>query len=449
MTSSIGKAARFIGVRPAGASSGPRIPRALFIPLAATLILFCANNAAGSSITSILIAAKWLPLFAVFLVAPGMMRKLHTPSMPVVTVIPLAILTGIALLGSLLGDDVMRGVFGIISVVVAGIFGYFVSAIIVATNSRRALFELVANIARVVIVSATLFYIARIDLGRGGGFAAWMDNPNTLALILAPGMVIFMAGCIERRPGWFIWHAAFLIVGAAIIWTTNARSTILWMAFSGVAFWIYRRGPAFTSIALLAALATVLMWWEPIRDFTVDTLGLNWSARNVGISPLSGREEVWRLGWDLFLKRPVQGYGFGTTQELIRAESWRFTQFQGGHFHNSYIEALVEVGLIGLLAFVSFLFITVGRGIADAARTRVLPAESWPLAAIPFAILVGAMGHALFETWLLAAGNADAPLFWTCAFLIYHQAQIPIRAVRVARRRPPPARDGYRMPLAR
>jgi O-antigen ligase len=428
----IGSLAHLIGIRYADASSGPRMPQLLFILLAATLALFYANNAASSPITPILISIKWLPMAALCVAGLNMLRSRRAPAPPVVAVSLLLILAGICLLGSLMGGEPGRSVLALVTVLGAVIFGYAVSALVVATNSRRALFELVANITRVVVISAALFLLARTDLGRGGGFAAWTDNPNTLALMLAPGMVVFMAGCIERRPGWVTWHAAFFVVGAYLVWITNARAVVLWLSFSGIAFWLYRRGPALTSIGALVTLAVVLEWWERIRDFLVDQLGLNWSVHNVGISPLSGREEVWRIGWHLWEGRPLLGYGFGTTQTLLKAESWRFVQFQGGHFHSSYFETLVETGLLGFMTFMALLGFTLARGIADSGRTRDLPPESWPLAALPFAIILGAVGHALFESWLLAAGNVDAPLFWTCLFLIYHQAQIPVHAVRAA-----------------
>lgn len=433
--------ARFVGIRYADATSGPRMPQLLFVLLAATIGLFYTNNAAASTVTTILVMVKWVPLAVLCVAGFNMLRTRRAPSVPIIAIVPLVVLTVVSFVSGLMSEDPGRSILTLTTVMVAAVFGYVVSALVVATNSRRALFELVANITRVIVLSAALFWAARVDLSRGGGFGAWTDNPNTLALMLAPGMVVFMAGCIERRPGWLVWHAAFFLVGAYLIWVTNARAVILWLAFSGVAFWIYRRGPVPTALGALVCLAAGLGWWEPIRDYAVDELGLNWSQRNVGISPLSGREEVWRIGMDLFKARPLEGYGFGSTQNLLLRESWKFVQFQGGHFHSSYIEGLVETGLLGFLAFIALLIFTVARGVSDAGRTRALPQQSWPLAALPFAILVGAMGHALFETWLLAAGNADAPLFWICVFLIYHQSEIPIRAVR---RAPPgaPQRPG-------
>jgi O-antigen ligase len=146
---------------------------------------------------------------------------------------------------------------------------------------------------------------------------------------------------------------------------------------------------------------------------------------------------------ELFWDRPMFGYGLGSSNTLIRGEIWRFVRFQGLHFHSSYIMALVETGLFGFALFMGPMISTLARGIADARRTSVLPRESWPTAALPFVMFMGALGHGTFESWLLAGGNVNGPLFWTIVWLIHFQAQIPIRAVvtpapaRVVTRRSP------------
>jgi O-antigen ligase len=273
--------------------------------------------------------------------------------------------------------------------------------------------------------------VAHIEMSRGGGFGGWVDNPNTLGLMLAPSIVVFMAGCIERRPGWILRHLVFLIVALYLTWISDARAAIVWVGLSAVGFWIYRRGVLFGSISTILALVVLIGWWYPIKMWIIHTLGLDWSLRNTGISPLSGREEVWRIGVNLFQERPILGYGVGSSQTLLLHEEWRFVRTEGLHFHSSYIQVLVETGLLGFIAFMATLGTALARGLADATRTRALPRESWPLAALPWVLILGALGHAVFESWLFAAGNVNMPLFWAWFWLVFHQTQIKIRAVPV------------------
>ncbi|MES2441440.1 MAG: O-antigen ligase family protein [Pseudomonadota bacterium] len=427
---------RLLGIRAAEVPSQPRMPGPLFWMVVATNVFFFAGNVYLSPLARLFNAGKWVPLALLFVVAQALLNKRRAPDLPVIMVVPFTLLLIIASLASWQGVDAKYSMMAILTVVLTVIASYSVSGLVVATDSRRAFFELVGNIGRVLIVVATLMAAARINLGRGMGLTGWVDNPNTLGAMLAPGMIVFMAGCIERRPGWKFWHAFFFVLGFALIWATNARATIAWIGFSGIAFWIYRRGVAISSIGLMAVLVILIGWWQPIRDFAVDKLGLNWSMRDNGISPLSGREEVWRIGWHLFQERPVLGYGIGTSQDLLKIESWRFQRFQGGHFHSSYIMVLVETGIFGFLSFVTLMFATLSRGLADTLRTRGLARENWPLAALPWAMVIGGMGHAIFESWLLAAGNSNSLLFWTCVWMIHHQSQVPVRAVRKPARPP-------------
>ena len=397
--------------------------------LIATMGTVYISNSWGSPMTAFLLQAKWLPLGVLGLTALYLLQARGQPAAPMGMMVPMMGMLIMAVLNSWASPDVGRSLLSIVTVGGTILCGYFVSALVVATDSRRAYFELVATFCRVMIVVTALFVFAGLNLGRGSGLSAWSDNPNTLALMLAPGMLVFLAGCIERRPGWQVWHAAFFIVGFYLIWATNSRAVVIWIGLGLGGFWLYRRGPGLTVILAMIGLIILIGWWYPIKEYLIEVLGLRWTIRNTGISPLSGREEVWRVGWELFQQRPIVGYGLGTSSDLIRDEAYRFVRHQGLHFHSSYIMAMVELGLIGLVSLLGAIGLTIARAVAYSGQTRVLPRESWPLAALPFALIVGAIGHAVFESWLIAAGNANMLLFWTMIWMVHHQSQVKIRAV--------------------
>jgi len=418
------------------APKSTRMPPLFGFALLVTVVTFYLANSYSVALTDFLSNGKWVPQIGVTLVAAYMLYSRPSPTLPLPLLLPLLAMLAIATVGVWSSVDPNYSLLSLVTIAGTVVGGYLISALIVATDSRRAYFELLGMLGRIVIVVTILFALAGLNLGRGAGLTAWSDNPNTLALIMAPSLVVFMAGCIERRPGWPVWHAAFFIVGFYLLWATNSRASAIWIGLSLGAFWIYRRGPGFSVLLAMITLIVLIGWWNPIRAYAIDVLGLRWSVRNIGISPLSGREEVWRIGWQLFKERPLNGYGLGSSQELIRGEMWKFVRHQGLHFHSSYIMVMVELGIFGLLAFAAAMFSTLGRAIADSGRTRILPRENWPLAALPFALIVGSLGHAVFESWLLAAGNANMLLFWTWVWMVHHQAQVKIRA-RIVREAPP------------
>jgi len=407
----------------------PRMPGRLFLMVALTFGTIYLSSSFGSPLSLFLIQAKWIPLGMLGLTTLYLLYRRPSPAFPLTMAVPLIALFMVAALNSWTSPNIG---FSLLSMVTVGgtiMVGYFTSKLIVATDSRRHFFELLANLCRIMVVVTALFVIAGMNLGRGSGLSAWAENPNTLGMMLAPGMVIFLAGCIERRPGWPFWHAFFFIIGFYLIWATNSRASVIWIGMGLAAFWLYRRGPGFSVVLVMAALIVGIGWWYPIKQAAIGILGLEWNPRDYGISPLSGREEVWRVGWNLFWERPILGYGLGTSMDLIRTESYRFIRHQGLHFHSSYIMTMVELGLAGLVALLSALVLTLGQALGHAGRTRVLPRENWPLTALPFAMVVGGMGHAMFESWLIAAGNVNMLLFWTCVWMIHHQSQVKIRAL--------------------
>lgn len=418
------------GRKPAKVQPAQHMPKPVFYMLAATLAMFIAANAFGSTITSIINVSKWGPLIALLLVSWNALTKRKVPSCPPIMLMWMGAFVLFASVSAYRGISLVNSLGSLVSVAIVVLTGYAVAAVIIATDSRRQFFDLIATLGRVLVLITMPMFLANIDLGRGGGFSAWVDNPNTLAAILAPGCIVFLAGCIERRPGWVYRHLLFLIMTIPLLAVSEGRASYLWIVMSGACFYLYRRGSVVIAFAAMIALIILIGWWEPITSSAMHWAQLDQAAKPDGtIGPLSGREEVWRIGIELFGDRPLFGYGMGSSNTLIRAQAWRFVRFQGLHFHSSYIMALVETGIFGLFILLATITTTFVRGLADARRTRMLPRELWPTSALPFAMFAGALGHALFESWLLAGGNVNSPMFWIVVWLIHFQSQVPIRKV--------------------
>lgn len=62
---------------------------------------------------------------------------------------------------------------------------------------------------------------------------------------------------------------------------------------------------------------------------------------------LTGRTEVWKAGIDQFLETPILGIGFNADRLAL-----------GAHMHNSYLQALIQTGLLGSIPFVTAIIYT-------------------------------------------------------------------------------------------
>ena len=89
-----------------------------------------------------------------------------------------------------------------------------------------------------------------------------------------------------------------------------------------------------------------------------------------------GRMAVWMTGLELFMENPILGIGI---DGFIRAEGLTHLA-RGGKWsaaHNSFLQVLAELGLPGLVAYCSIIWITV-KGIREA-RRKLIASQGVPL----------------------------------------------------------------------
>lgn len=131
---------------------------------------------------------------------------------------------------------------------------------------------------------------------------------------------------------------------------------------------------------------------------------------------LGGRDEAWREGAALVGRRPVLGNGFGTGELLYEhyGVRGRFHSFVGvisprANQHDSYLQAVLELGVVGALLFLAPLAAAAFLGGRQTLRRRASTAE------VAFTgSLVAGLCIAVFESSLTETG-AITMLTWVAA----------------------------------
>jgi O-antigen ligase len=84
---------------------------------------------------------------------------------------------------------------------------------------------------------------------------------------------------------------------------------------------------------------------------------VTFAARNTTLSdrleergPVMFRMAVYEAGWEMFLKKPLAGWGAVDMQTELSKRISDFHQEQF-FFHNTYLEIVVQYGLVGLLLY--------------------------------------------------------------------------------------------------
>jgi O-antigen ligase len=318
-------------------------------------------------------------------------------------------------------DDTLRSTEYLLSIVLVILTGQLLALLLLDAKQFQIFFDIVANVGRLVIVSSSVMWVLDLDFGRGvHRFSAWTDNPNTLGILLAPTLIMLLTSVLRQRRRWLT-DGFFLSVGLFILFETGSRASIVWVVTSLLALIFGRRAGGLSLFLGLLGLAAVFVFGDDInRNLYLiqhDELYRTPDLLGGTPDPLGGRSEHWNLGLSLFEEQPWFGYGFGMSAPLIQSHIRSFAHAEGLHFHNSYLTILVEAGLIGLVVVTVVFLLSAVRGFRRL-RARRLPRHEWLTQALPWAMIIGGLTQAFFETWLFSAGNANGPLFWTCFWLM-------------------------------
>ncbi|MEO5759167.1 MAG: O-antigen ligase [Mesorhizobium sp.] len=146
----------------------------------------------------------------------------------------------------------------------------------------------------------------------------------------------------------------------------------------------YRRVVFVVGAGLLVVVAFVALNLG-LMDFVLGIFGKD--------STLTGRTYLWEQGWDAAQQSPVLGVGYAAywVQGFSEAERlWNefyITTRSGFHFHNTYIEALVELGFVGA-GLISLIILRTLYGQVSAVVFRTWQAEPVILAGVMVLLLI-------------------------------------------------------------
>ena len=172
--------------------------------------------------------------------------------------------------------------------------------------------------------------------------------------------------------GLLVWHAyrrgsirgmkPVLLLASVPIAILATLTRAVWLAFAGsvIAVLFLSKSRRLRLAGMTLALAGVGML---AIAMSTTSLGHVVSDRVEESSPVDYRMAVYAGGWQMFLERPLMGWGFHQMpQELPRYVS----EFQDKvlYPHNTYLEVLVENGLVGLILYVWLMWelFRLGRG---------------------------------------------------------------------------------------
>lgn len=433
-----------------------RLSLDLLVPAlcAVTLVAFAAGS---SSVTGVVHAGRelrWVALFALFLSSAGLAlrgRTLLRLRVPV-------IVTGLAFL-AIAAESALWSVDPRLTIERAGTFAVLLATAAAigtavaddATAARRVLWGIVAGAATVAALGIVVLAFdhgaavqaATVDVpARFRGFG---QSPDTAPLLFALCLPIAAWLALRSRTrGEAVLAVAVALGFDASIAASDSRGAIA-AGFAGLLI-VALLGPSthrrrITAAALVVAMlgATIAAAQAPTSKGEASAAGVRSRPSATAHKPvppyidvgdgypfafdigsqgpgeaaptrrplfgLSGRGEAWRGAIDLGNARPTLGYGFGT-EDVVFIN--RYTNFVGGSPEDSYIGLYLQLGLLGVAAFL----VLVGALVVSAWRSR-----SRPEAIVSFAVITAALVLAVVQSYIYSVGDIGTVTVWICAFL--------------------------------
>ena len=282
---------------------------------------------------------------------------------------------------------------------------------------------------------ATTQYPARY---RGVG-----QNPNTVALLLALALPLTLWAFDRARAilGKSAAVAAFVLFDVSIV-ASGARGPLLAGFVGSLVYLLVRAGSTrarFVSVAVAvlvlaldAGLTQVPKALQPVPGPTTqrpsapappqpnvefvrplsDEIGASKGGSiHRSLFGTSGRLGAWRGALGQAAHRPLAGYGFGTEDRVFVD---RYYGFDSSLPENSYIGTLLQLGVVGALAFAALLAAVAAAGAQALRRAAPGRLEAAACASVAAAGLV----LALTQSYLTSVGNVATVTFWVAALLL-------------------------------
>jgi O-antigen ligase len=281
-------------------------------------------------------------------------------------------------------------------------------------SPRDAIWVIAAFVAGACLDAVYGLLFVSPDPGRLQRLSSSIDNPNELASILVAALALSLglAGALRRVPlGRLAALAAAALCGAGVF-LTGSRGGLVGLSVAVLAFLVV--GKRWRGRVVVIAVVLVfagLGYFEYVASPDV-------RAHVSTVGSGTGRLDLWTVGWRMVEANPLVGVGAGNFPVssvhylLLPGAIERGDYFIGTPkvLHNTYLEVWAELGIVGLLLFVTILGFCLRSALRAARRFAGRDSRMELISRAVFVALVGMLASDFFgskeygkELWLLLA----------------------------------------------
>jgi O-antigen ligase len=245
--------------------------------------------------------------------------------------------------------------------------------------------------------------------GGVGRFRSIFSNANalgawgSLCLPLLFGLALTHPVAWRRKA-----CVALFLMGGLCVYLSGSRGGVVGAAL-GILVYAVMRWPRRTlsGMALVSVVMAFLLAYDV--DFKPVTSRMQHLIRPESLGTLSERKVSWEMGLMIARQRPLLGHGFGLSD---KAFVWYEVENPGSFYslHNTYLDAYVGIGQVGVALIVLILLLTYWTGLRTYLRDRDGPRGLLALALL--CSVIGTTAHGAVENFFLSMGNPWSLPLW-------------------------------------
>jgi O-antigen ligase len=226
--------------------------------------------------------------------------------------------------------------------------------------------------------TASAFNLGRLGFGSGDNYFVFKDHIAQNLMMSFFVLILAVGGRFEKIVGKkYIFYLLALAGVIDIMFFVHGRTGYISLTLNAVIFLIFVddfKKLTLTLILFLAIAVVTIQFSSGFRS-RFDQAVSEYQARDrKELTSVGQRLEYIEKGLLLISERPLQGFGTGSyRKEFCRvAESDEWCAVGGAHPHNQFIAFGVQLGLVGVFAYLLFLGACVKQAICSAPREKIL-----------------------------------------------------------------------------
>ena len=232
------------------------------------------------------------------------------------------------------------------------------TSLVLALGLERFVSTLFKSILIASFLSWALYFVDRnLAIDNIQEFCGLFQTKNIFGITLACGIAALVADTIratrlrDSKINWTFRVGAFLFLLGTLFFThsgTSILATLVSFIFFGLYLLIIQNHlnflKPFAVISAFLVLIVFALMYDSIYQLTLNSLGKDAS--------LTGRTELWETGISFIRTKQLTGYGY----QILYARSGVYAEYMLNNigpyalqFHNSWINIMFQLGLIGVI----------------------------------------------------------------------------------------------------